>query len=92
MLLIMSYHRQANTRSNSDRSQTAEASGSEPRASELTDQACIAFQLDMQVYIQQEKEYKEQDKAVQKVKSWITNTVALHYFKIVYDPTKALAN
>ena len=68
MPLITSYQRQAITRANSDRSQTVEASGSELRASELTDQACIAFQLDMQVYIQQEKEYREQDKAVQKVK------------------------
>jgi hypothetical protein len=46
----------------------------------------------MQVYIQQEKEYREQDKAVQKLKSWITNTVAPHYFKIACDPTKTLAN
>ena len=90
MLLIGSYQRQANTRAQAaERAQTSKQSQTlEPddddqvHVSRLTDWAHAALQLDMQFYTQQEKEFREQDSAVQKLKKWVTNMVAPHYVEI----------
>src|SRR5271169_5802261 len=97
MPLIGSYQRQANTRAQAadraqtgERSQTIEADDDQVPASELTDKARVALQLDMQYYAQQEKEFREQDSAVQKLKKWVTDTVAPHYIEIACEATESL--
>jgi hypothetical protein len=45
----------------------------------------------MQRYIQQQKEYKEQQSLVRQLKSWTTNTVAPYYFELACDPAENLA-
>jgi hypothetical protein len=45
----------------------------------------------MQFYTQQEKEFREQDSAVQKLKKWVTDTVAPHYVEIACGATESLA-
>jgi hypothetical protein len=93
MPLIGSYQRQANTRAQTaEQSQTVKAdSGDQVPVNELTDKACAALQLDMQYYTQQEKEFREQDSAIQKLKKWVTDTVAPHYVEIACGAIETLA-
>ena len=45
----------------------------------------------MQYYTQQEKEFREQHNAVQKLKKWITDTVAPHYVEVACEATETLS-
>jgi hypothetical protein len=75
------------TQAGTSRSQTAEP---EPTIGDLTKQAREAFQYDMQFYIQCQKEYKEQVTSIQKLKKWVTDSVASHYFRVACKPTEDL--
>ena len=60
-------------------------------ASDLTNQGRAALQLDIQYYTQQEKEFREQDSAVQTLKKWVANTVSPHYVEVACSATETLA-
>src|SRR5947209_10766429 len=99
MPLVGSYQRQANRRpnagngQNAERSQTVEADDDDDQniaPSALSDRGRAALQLDMQYYTQQEKEFREQHNAVQKLKKWITDTVAPHYVEVACEATETL--
>ena len=57
----------------------------------LSDRGRAALQLDMQYYTQQEKEFREQHNAVQKLKKWVTDTVAPHYVEVACEATETLS-
>jgi hypothetical protein len=80
---IASY--QTQTRTRAGRSQTIEAEEAS-LPSEIGEQGRLAFQMDMQWYIQEEKEFKEQNKAVQKLRRWTMDTVASHYVRVACKP------
>jgi hypothetical protein len=97
---IAGYQQQAQTRGgagrgragNAGRSQTVDDDdSSDPSVAQLTDQSRNAYQLDMQRYIQSQREYKEQSTAVQKLKKWVIDTVASHYTRVACEPTEALS-
>ena len=44
----------------------------------------------MQYYTQAEKEFREQDNAVQKLKKWVTETVVPYYVEVAYKATESL--
>jgi hypothetical protein len=85
---ISSYQTQAQTRTMAGRSQTVDAKGSQP--SELANQDRLGYQLDMQLYIQEEKEFKEQTRSVQKLRKWVMNSVASHYVLVACEPEEVL--
>jgi hypothetical protein len=88
-----SYQRQAR-RGNPGRGQSSQIvddEDSDPSVAQLTDQSRNAYQLDMQRYIQSQKEYKEQTTAVQKLKKWVIDSVASHYTHVTCEPTEALS-
>ena len=105
MLLVRSYQRQVNRRVNIrssqnaehqtvDRSQTVDTDDNNDQdiaPSALSDCGCATLQLDMQYYTQQEKEFREQHNAVQRLKKWITDTVAPHYVEVACEATETLS-
>jgi hypothetical protein len=62
--------------------------GSQP--SELANQDRLGYQLDMQLYIQEEKEFKEQTRSAQKLRKWVMNLVASYYVLVAYEPEEML--
>lgn len=60
-------------------------------AMDLTDAGRAALQIDMQIFIQNEKRFREQDAAVQKLKDWVTDTVARHYLDVACPAEGTLA-
>jgi hypothetical protein len=74
-----------------ERSQTLEADDDQVPTGDLTAKACATLQLDMQYYTQAEKEFREQDNAVQRLKKWVTDTVVPHYVEVACGATETLA-
>ena len=74
-----------------DQSQTIEPDDDQVPTGDLTAKARATLQLDMQYYTQAEKEFREQDGAVQKLKKWVTDTVVPHYVEVACGATESLA-
>jgi hypothetical protein len=73
------------------RSQTVEAEGSRPATmSDLSDVGRIAYQTDIQLYIQEEKDFKEQNRSVQILRKWVMESVAPHFGKVACEPEETL--
>jgi len=86
---LASYEKQAQPRPRGRRSQTEDPE-EEPLPSELTEQGRAGYQVDMQLYIQYEKEFKEQNRSVQQLRKWVMESVAPHFARVACKPEETL--
>jgi hypothetical protein len=95
---IASYQRQGQTLASSSssrgrglRSQTIESeSGPSTTQSVLSDSGRITYQTDVQLYIQEEKEFKEQNRSIQLLRKWVLESIAPHYGEVACEPEETL--
>jgi hypothetical protein len=91
MPTLATYQRQP---ASSSRSQTVEAEGSQSaqptplpsRVSELSAQSRTAWQQDMAQFAYLDKQFRDQNSRIQKLRDWVTETVAPHYVEVACDP------
>jgi hypothetical protein len=70
------------------RSHTIDDDDSQPN--ELSDSRRIAYQMDIQLYIEDNRRFDKQEKAVQTLRKWIIDTVAPHYGEVACLPGETL--
>ena len=60
------------------------------KPSDLAAESRAEFQLDFTYYVQMQKDYKEENSNVQKLREWVSNNVATHYFQVCCPSDKSL--
>jgi hypothetical protein len=91
---LASYQRQGQVpaaRGRGARSQTIDSeSGPSTTPGELSDSGRITYQTDIQLYIQEEKEFKEQARSIQSLRKWVMESIAPHYGEVACEPEETL--